>query len=112
MLKKVLISLAIVGLLAAPAFAADYEFTVVPDEETGVVKADNVIITKKEIRASYAESLAQIRERYMAAKEQRDIAVAAMQRERALYLELKAELLAAIAANTVTPDEPISADPQ
>ena len=111
MLKRLLISLAIVGLLAAPAFAADYEFTVVPDEE-GTVKADNVIITKKEIQASYAESLAQIRERYMAAKEQRDIAVAAMQRERALYLELKAELLAAIAANTVTPDEPISADPQ
>ena len=111
MLKKLLISLAIVGLLATPVMAADYEFTVVPDEK-GTVKADNVIITKKEIRASYAESLAQIRERYMAAKEQRDIAVAAMQRERALYLELKAELLAAIAANTVTPDEPISADPQ
>ena len=111
MVKKLLISLAICGLLAAPVMAADYEFTVVPDEE-GTVKADNVIITKKEIRASYAGSLTQIRERYMAAKEQRDIAVAAMQRERALYLELKAELLAAIAANTVTPDEPISADPQ
>ena len=110
-MKKLLISLAIVGLLATPVVAADYEFTVVPDEE-GVVKADNVIITKKEIRAAYAGSLAQIKERYLAAKEQRNIAIAAMQREVALYLELKAELQAAIAANTVTPDEPISDDPE
>ena len=84
--------MAIVGLLATPVMAADYEFTVVPDEETGVVKADNVIITKKEIRAAYAGSLAQIKERYLAAKEQRNIAIAAMQREVALYLELKAEI--------------------
>uniref|UniRef100_A0A6M3KI88 Uncharacterized protein n=1 Tax=viral metagenome TaxID=1070528 RepID=A0A6M3KI88_9ZZZZ len=112
MLKKVLISLALVGLLAVPVMAEEWEYVPVPDEESGQVAADNVILTKKEIRAAYAGTLAQQKAKIVALNEQIQILRDAKAVERAIFLEMKAALKAAILAGTVVPDVDIGEDPE
>uniref|UniRef100_A0A6M3IH13 Uncharacterized protein n=1 Tax=viral metagenome TaxID=1070528 RepID=A0A6M3IH13_9ZZZZ len=106
-MKKLLISLSICGLLAAPVFAADYEFATQPDDK-GKVAADDVVVKKLDMRPVYEGSVAQSKQRIAQWQSEIDSLEAAINRELEVLAEMKAELQKAIDIGTVAVDKSIS----